>query len=79
MEDGNLRTANDSFEYPSNIEAEQALLGTLLLNNDSFDRIKVKNIWCSNEMYDDFNLLITLKNKSVVLFEKKYLLNFVCQ
>ena len=40
MEDGNLRTANDSFEYPSNIEAEQALLGTLLLNNDSFDRIR---------------------------------------
>ena len=40
MEDGNLRTADDSFEYPSNIEAEQALLGTLLLNNDSFDRIR---------------------------------------
>ena len=40
MEDGNLRTENSSFEYPSNIEAEQALLGTLLLNNDSFDRIR---------------------------------------
>ena len=40
MEDGSSASLNKSLEYPSNIEAEQALLGTLLLNNDAFDKIR---------------------------------------
>ncbi len=40
MEDGNLAHVATNIEYPSNIEAEQAILGTLLLNNDLFDKIR---------------------------------------
>ena len=40
MEDGNLAHIATNIEYPSNIEAEQAILGTLLLNNDLFDKIR---------------------------------------
>ena len=39
MADGPTAPEAASFELPHNIEAEQALLGALLVNNDVFDRI----------------------------------------
>ena len=39
MADGGINVDAESATLPHNIEAEQALLGALLVNNDVFDRV----------------------------------------
>ena len=39
MVDGSSDSVSELDNIPSNIDAEQALLGTLLINNDVFDTI----------------------------------------
>ena len=39
MADGGLNVDAEAVALPHNIEAEQALLGALLVNNDVYDRI----------------------------------------
>ncbi len=54
---------------PSNLEAEQALVGSVLVNNDIID--EVSGIISSKEFYDPlhskiFNLIETLHNKGMI-------------
>ena len=75
-------------KYPSNIEAEQALLGSILVNNDIIDEIS--NIVKPNMFYDPahikiYELIENLNNKGMVanpitlknFFEKENMLNDV--
>ena len=75
-------------KYPSNIEAEQALLGSLLINNDIIDEIS--NIVNPNIFYDPAHIKIyekieALNNKGMIanpitlknFFEKEDMLNEV--
>ena len=75
-------------KQPSNIEAEQALLGSILVNNDIIDEIS--NIVNSNIFYDPahikiFEVITNLNNKGMIanpitlknFFEKDNMLNEV--
>ena len=75
-------------KYPSNIEAEQALLGSILVNNDIIDEIS--NIVKPNMFYDPahikiYELIENLNSKGMIanpitlknFFEKENMLNDV--
>jgi replicative DNA helicase len=75
-------------KQPSNIEAEQALLGSILINNDIIDEIS--NIVNSNVFYDPahvkiYDVITSLNNKGMIanpitlknFFEKDNMLNEV--
>ena len=48
---------NDVKTLPSNLEAEQALIGSILVNNDIIDEIS--NIVNRNEFYDPIHVKIS--------------------
>jgi Replicative DNA helicase len=50
MENLKVSNLNQEKKLPSNVEAEQALLGSVLVNNDIID--EVSNITNHNECYD---------------------------
>ena len=61
-------TSLDSKLLPSNLEAEQALIGSILVNNDIIDEIS--NIVNRNEFYDPihskiYSLIENLHNKGM--------------
>ena len=60
---------NDGKTLPSNLEAEQALIGSILVNNDIIDEIS--NIVNRNEFYDPihvkiYSLIEILYNKGMI-------------
>ena len=60
---------NDGKTLPSNLEAEQALIGSILVNNDIIDEIS--NIVNRNEFYDPihvkiYSLIENLHNKGMI-------------
>ena len=88
MEELKLNPKNIKNKQPSNIEAEQALLGSILINNDIIDEIS--NIVNSSIFYDPAHIKIyevieNLNNKGMVAnpitlknyFEKDNMLNEV--
>ena len=69
MEKLNPISKNSNNKQPSNIEAEQALLGSILVNNDIIDEIS--NIVSPNIFYDPghvkiFELIQNLNNKGMI-------------
>ena len=75
-------------KQPSNLEAEQALLGSILVNNDIID--EVSNLVSSNIFYDPahvkiYEVIESLNNKGMIanpitlknFFEKDNMLNEV--
>ena len=63
-----LQNSNDN-KQPSNIEAEQALIGSILVNNDIIDEIS--NVVKSNYFYDPAHIKIyevieSLNNKGMI-------------
>ena len=69
----NLKVNNPKIEeqkkLPSNIEAEQALLGSILVNNDIID--EVSTIISQKDFYDPihgriYNLIEKLHNKGMI-------------
>ena len=79
---------NTSNKQPSNLEAEQALLGSVLVNNDIIDEIS--NIINANTFYDPahvkiYEVIESLNNKGMIanpitlknFFEKDNMLNEV--
>ncbi len=88
MKEVNLSTNNSNIKHPSNLEAEQALLGSILVNNDIIDEIA--NIINSSIFYDPAHMKIyevieILNNKGMIAnpitlknyFEKDDMLNDV--
>ena len=64
----NINT-NEGKTLPSNLEAEQALIGSILVNNDIIDEIS--NIVNRNEFYDPihskiYSLIENLHNKGMI-------------
>ena len=83
-----LNNKQPEIKSPSNIEAEQALLGSILVNNDIID--EVSSIMTSNIFYDPAHIKIyevieNLNNKGMIanpitlknFFEKDNMLNDV--
>ena len=72
MEEIKAIVNKDENKHPSNIEAEQALLGSILVNNDIIDEIS--NIVSSSIFYDPahIKILVCLKNMFLIT-EKLYL------
>ena len=88
MEKLNLAENNNNKKQPSNLEAEQSLIGSILVNNDIID--EVANIINPNSFYDPAHIKIyevieILNNKGMVAnpitlknyFEKDNMLNEV--
>ena len=88
MEKIKLPENNVNKKQPSNLEAEQALLGSILVNNDIIDEIA--NIVNSTTFYDPahtkiYEVIETLNNKGMIanpitlknFFEKDNMLNEV--
>ena len=88
MEEIKLKENDLNKKQPSNIEAEQALIGSILVNNDIID--EVSTIIGSNSFYDPahikiFEVIETLNNKGMIanpitlknFFEKDNMLNEV--
>ena len=88
MEEAQIVQKNVSNKQPSNIEAEQALLGSILVNNDIIDEISSKIT--SAVFYDPahtkiYDVIENLNNKGMVanpitlknFFEKDNMLNEV--
>ena len=88
MEKIKLSDNNDNKKQPSNLEAEQALLGSILVNNDIIDEIA--NIINPTTFYDPahtkiYEVIETLNNKGMIAnpitlknyFEKDNMLNEV--
>ena len=88
MEEIKLKENNLNKKQPSNIEAEQALIGSILVNNDIID--EVSTIINPNSFYDPAHIKIyevieTLNNKGMIanpitlknFFEKDNMLNEV--
>ena len=88
MEKIQLTENNSNEKQPSNIEAEQALLGSILVNNDIIDEIA--NIINSTSFYDPahtkiYEVVETLNNKGMIanpitlknFFERDNMLNEV--
>ena len=88
MEKLKFSKENLNKKQPSNIEAEQALLGSILVNNDIID--EVSNIINPTSFYDPghtkiFEVIETLNNKGMIanpitlknFFEKDNMLNEV--
>ena len=82
-----IKTVNES-NQPSNLEAEQALIGSILVNNDIID--EVSNYVSANIFYDPAHIKIyeviqNLNNKGMIanpitlknFFEKENILNEV--
>ena len=69
MKETNLVQQNQSSNQPSNLEAEQALLGSILVNNDIID--EVSNVISPSIFYDPAHIKIyevieNLNNKGMV-------------
>ena len=69
MKEVNLSAKNSNLKQPSNLEAEQALLGSILVNNDIIDEIS--NIINSATFYDPAHIKIyeviqNLNNKGMI-------------
>ena len=88
MEEVKIAQENVSNKQPSNIEAEQALLGSILVNNDIIDEISTKIT--SSVFYDPahikiYDVIENLNNKGMIanpitlknFFEKDNMLNEV--
>ena len=88
MEKVNLTTKNINLKQPSNLEAEQALLGSILVNNDIIDEIS--NMISPTIFYDPahtkiYEVIEILNNKGMIAnpitlknyFEKDDMLNEV--
>ena len=88
MEKIKLTDNNLNKKQPSNLEAEQALLGSILVNNDIIDEIA--NIITPSTFYDPahtkiYEVIETLNNKGMIAnpitlknyFEKDNMLNEV--
>ena len=88
MEEVKIAQKNVSNKQPSNIEAEQALLGSILVNNDIIDEISAKIT--SSVFYDPahikiYDVIENLNNKGMIanpitlknFFEKDNMLNEV--
>ena len=88
MEEVKLSNNSLNKKQPSNIEAEQALIGSILVNNDIID--EVSNIVSSSTFYDPahtkiYEVIETLNNKGMIAnpitlknyFEKDNMLNDV--
>ena len=88
MKEVNLSAKNSNLKQPSNLEAEQALLGSILVNNDIIDEIA--NIVNSSIFYDPahtkiYEVIEILNNKGMIAnpitlknyFEKDDMLNEV--
>ena len=88
MEEVKIAQKNVSNKQPSNIEAEQALLGSILVNNDIIDEISTKIT--SSVFYDPahikiYDVIENLNNKGMIanpitlknFFEKDNMLNEV--
>ena len=88
MEEVKIAQKNVSNKQPSNIEAEQALLGSILVNNDIIDEISAKI--SSSVFYDPahikiYDVIENLNNKGMIanpitlknFFEKDNMLNEV--
>ena len=78
-----LQNSNDN-KQPSNIEAEQALIGSILVNNDIIDEIS--NVVKSNYFYDPAHIKIyevieSLNNKGMIanpITLKNYFEKIIC-
>ena len=88
MENLKINNFNQEKKLPSNIEAEQALLGSVLVNNDIID--EVSTIVNNKEFYDPlhskiYSIIESLHNKGMIanpitlknFFEKDNMLNDV--
>ena len=69
MDNLKLKTLSKEIKLPSNIEAEQALLGSVLVNNDIID--EVSNIITVKDFYDPlhskiYSLIENLHNKGMI-------------
>ena len=69
MKDIKQLQSNISNKQPSNLEAEQALLGSILVNNDIID--EVSSLISSNIFYDPahikiFEVIQSLNNKGMI-------------
>ena len=69
MEKIKLTDNNLNKKQPSNLEAEQALLGSILVNNDIIDEIS--NIITEKDFYDPlhskiYSLIVSLHNKGMI-------------
>ena len=75
---------NQENKQPSNLEAEQALLGSILVNNDIIDEIS--NIINSNIFYDPahvkiYEVIESLNNKGMIanpITLKNFLRKIIC-
>ena len=59
--EGNLSIVKDNFkELPNNIEAEQAVIGSILVSNELFDEINtiVKSVNFYDPMHQKFLILL---------------------
>ena len=88
MKEIKLSSENLDTKQPSNLEAEQALIGSILVNNDIID--EVANIINPTSFYDPahnkiYEVIQTLNNKGMIanpitlknFFEKDNMLNEV--
>ena len=69
MENLKIKTLSKEIKLPSNIEAEQALIGSVLVNNDIID--EVSSITNEKEFYDPlhskiYELIEKLHNKGMI-------------
>ena len=70
--ENNLSIVKDKFkELPNNIEAEQSVIGSILVTNEIFDEINT--IISSNNFYDPMHQKIFARNNSIYLIK-----NFIC-
>ena len=84
MEEIKLKENNLNKKQPSNIEAEQALIGSILVNNDIID--EVSTIINPNSFYDPAHIKIyevieTLNNKGMIanpITLKNFLKKIIC-
>ena len=67
----NIRILNTTKELPNNIEAEQIILGSILVNNEIFDEISYKKGGSVIRMMANF-LGVDVFNKGIEEYLKKH-------
>ena len=73
--ENNLSLVKDTFkELPNNIEAEQAVIGSILVQNETFDEINT--IVSSINFYDPMHGVIKVNTRNdSIYFIKRFILN----
>ena len=73
--ENNLSLVKDTFkELPNNIEAEQAVIGSILVQNETFDEINT--IVSSVNFYDPMHWVIKVNTRNnSIYFIKRFILN----